>query len=237
MRHRLAAPEAELVIPMTQRFLLASLLLLFGNAGAAVIVTYRSEAPNLFNLEFPYLTDTHFDINADGISDFRFIGGHFVAALQAFGTNQFISMLSTGSDLGGELVSISAGSIIGGNTVSLPGDWHHHTDNRGASGFNLSTVQYADGYLGVSFQAADGIHYGWIKYTGLGVAKFGSYDEDGNLIGYTEGLNIPGGLIDSWAFESEPGKAIVAGVVPEPAASLLAEIGFATVLLRRKRNS
>lgn len=206
-------------------------LLLSLPAGAAVVVTYRGDAPNTFGF-LPLPSDADFDVNADGVSDYRFhTDGSFVAAVISYGTNRYISVLSTGDDQGGNLVPVSVGSVIGSNTSSLSGDWHRQTDNviipSLSTGYSLTSgptpMQFSDGYIGVEFAAADGIHYGWIQYIGY------SHPEKG--IGYP----LLGGFIDSWAWETQPGVPIVAGAIPEPSTIVLVVISTVSLTQRRRR--
>jgi len=202
-------------------------LLLWAQARAAVVVTYRGDSPNTFGF-LPLPSDANFDVNADGIADYRFLSdGNFVAGIQSYGSNRFISVLATGTDIGGSVVPVSAGSSIGTDTTLLAENWHRHTDNGGSSMFDLNygpmPMQYADAYIGVEFAAADGIHYGWIQYIGY------SHPEKG--LGYY----VPGGFIDSWAWETQPSVPIIAGVIPEPSSGLLAVVAIALLLAQRRR--
>jgi hypothetical protein len=206
-------------------------LLLALRAGAAVVVAYRGEAPNTFGF-LPLPSEANFDIDADGVPDYRFhTDGSFVAAVISYGTNRYISVLSTGDDQGGNLVPVFAGSIIGFDTSSLSGDWHRQTDYviipSLSTGYSLtsgpSPMQFADGYIGVEFAAADGIHYGWIQYVGF------SHSEKG--IGYP----LLGGFIDSWAWETQPGVSIVAGAIPEPSAMTLVVVTAISLMQRRRK--
>ncbi len=204
-----------------------------------MVVTYRGDAPNIYYHPF---TDASLDIDNDGVMDYRFIGDPFVAAVMGHGTNRFISVLATGSDQGNYLSPVAAGSVIGPDTSALSGDWHHDTDNVSnpalSTGSGLNLIQSVNTYIGVEFQAADGIHYGWISYVGFSTPNyFPIYDMDGNIIGYSEGgPEFPGGFINSWAWETTPGKPIAAGVVPEPGSVLLCLSAGAFGLLRRRRD-
>jgi hypothetical protein len=206
-------------------------LLLALRAGAAVVVTYRGDAPNTFDY-LPLPSDVDFDVNSDGISDFRFLSdGNFVAALQSYGSNRFISTLSVPPNLGGDAYPVELGSIIGSDTSSLSGDWHHHTDNLPipllSSGFGLNSgpesLQFSDAYIGVEFMAADGIHYGWIQYVGYShpVKGLGHY--------------LPGGFIDSLGWETRPGVSIVAGAIPEPSTMILVVVSAISLMQRRRK--
>lgn len=185
------------------------------------MITYRGEAANTFPYGFPFLADTDFDINGDGVQDYRFLGDPFVAAVQSYGGNRFISVQALFPDLGGSVVPVTAESIIGADTSFLSGDWHSHTDNGGGSGYGLgsgpSPMQFADAYIGVEFMASDGIHYGWIQYVGF------SHPEKGLI------FPVPGGFIDSWGWETQPGVPIIAGAIPEP--STAAYLGGSAYLL------
>ena len=213
----------------TSLYLVLALLPL-AQAGAAIVVTYRGDSPNVFGPlnSRPFATD--FDINGDGTADFHFHRGSFTAAMQGYDGNRFISVLTTPPDRGGYIVPIQAGSLIGPDLASLSGNWHHYTDNSSnpalSSGFGLGPMQHVDAYIGVEFKILDEIHYGWINYSGFDHPDNGPF------------LPFPGGFINGWAWETEAGMPIVAGQVPEPAtAALLA--GFAvlaaTTFLRRKR--
>jgi hypothetical protein len=208
-------------------------LLLLSEAGGAVVVVYRGSTPNIF--DFSSQIDANFDINQDGVSDFRFIrdgGAGLLASFQASGDNRFISTLAIAPDVGGYVVPVVRGNLLGSDTTTLLGSWHKHTDNGGGSGFGLifgpRPLQFEDAYIGVEFLAADGIHYGWIQYKGFGHPN-----------SIVDGFRIPpntlGGFIDSWAYESEPNKAIVVGVVPEPSNALLVAAGFVISCLMRRR--
>lgn len=72
-------------------------------------------------------------------------------------------------------------------------------------------------YLGVSFTASDGVHYGWVQIT--------SYPD-------------MRAHIHSWAYESQPGVEITTGVVPEPSTWQLCLVGAGltgVAIWRRRR--
>lgn len=211
---------------------LCLLLLPLFEAGAAVVVTYRGDSPNIFPIS-SLPSSGSLDINDDGVDDFHFWrDAGFVVGLTAHGDNRFISTLSTGSDVGGKIESVAYGSIIGADTSTLNGGWHHHTDNRGASGFGLFNMQYADAYIGVEFYIDSNLHYGWIQYTGFYVAEFTFFSPDGPITFI--GANILGGFINSWGYETEPGVSIIAGI-PEPSTGILLMIGTIALVGCRNR--
>lgn len=61
-------------------------------------------------------------------------------------------------------------------------------------------------FLGLRFDAADGVHYGWVRMS--------VYSEYG------------GATIHDWAYNTVPGEGLVAGVVPEPSTIALFLIGI-----------
>ncbi len=200
------------------------------------------------------------DLNVDGTSDLRFNRDFVGAELLPTGSNRIIAVTATATDgsgtLGGAVSPVEAGSILGGAPEVLAGGWQSAADIAG-SPFILGVVfagrpdftdpaviarlkhdfvgmQLSDAYIGVEFQAEDGVHYGWVRYTGFPFVKIPAFDLDGQPMGFFDNFNTPGGLISAWAYETEPGKAIIAGAVPEPGTSLLLAIA-SLALLRRKR--
>jgi hypothetical protein len=214
---------------MKAKFLiLLAFPILAPNAESAVIVTYRGENPPTFNPPPPFYTEKDFDVNADGIADYRFLSGYFIAAIQGYTTNRFISTLEPGFDVGGNVAPVTFGTTIGPGGTSMGGEWHHHSDKGGGTMFGLNTgpmsMQLANAYIGVEFAAEDGIHYGWIQYVGYNNPEL-QLD-----------TNVPGGFIDSWAWETQPGVPIIAGQVPEPTLAICFVTGLGSMMLRRKRS-
>ena len=98
-------------------------------------------------------------------------------------------------------------------------------------------MQYQNAYMGLEFKINGQTHYGWIQFEGFGHPSvvFPVYDEAGNIVTYVNIPSILGGRINSWAYETEPGKPIIAGAVPEPSQTLLLVAGFICLLARRGR--
>ncbi len=72
------------------------------------------------------------------------------------------------------------------------------------------------GYIGLQFEAADGMHFGWAHVTVYG--------------------DFRGTIIRDWAYNSTPGEGIVAGAVPEPSSAILTLIGAMSVWVLRRQN-
>ncbi len=143
--------------------------------------------------------------------------------MQAHGSNRFISTLAISPNVGGKVYPVSFGSILGSDVSLLTGDWHHHTDNSGADGFGLSAMQSVNAYIGVEFEIDGAIHYGWIHYIGF-------HHPDSGIP-----LDVLGGFINSWAYETEPGASIIAGI-PEPSTCGLILLSGLAMIGRRTRN-
>lgn len=225
------------------RVLAASLIFLgtlppLHEAAAAVVVTYRGSNANPFS---PNNTPAYvpFDINADGIFDFTFESNAFYASFGTFGSNRVSSFIDPTEFYVHQIVPVPIGAEIASTSSfpyvdpffpgfgALPGTLHAGSEISYPDGFLLGYatsgfMQYSNAYIAVEFTSADGIHYGWIQYQGFSVA-------------YPFAINVPGGWVNSWAWETTPGVPIIAGSVPEPARSTLIFAGIATLLCRRRR--
>jgi len=204
-------------------------------AGAEIVAFFRGDNPNIFPVAPPNAASGSLDIDDDGVNDFLFWrDAGLVVAMQAHGSNRFISTLSNGFDVGGNISPVYFGDILGSDTTTLGGDWHHHTDNRGNSGFGLFTMQSEDAYIGVEFDIGGSTHYGWIQYTGFYVAEFTFFSPDGPIT--VIGVDELGGFINSWGYETEPGVPIVIGI-PEPSTLCIPFlIGLAVIGRRSRKN-
>jgi hypothetical protein len=224
---------------MMRILLFCSLMLLpLLEAGAVVVVTYRGGEPNIFPVAPPNAASGSLDINDDGVDDFLFFrDAGFVSGIHGYGNNRVISTLAVSPDQGTYVSPVSAGSILGSDTFTLDGDWHHHTDNvsNPSLGFTysvLNTMQSENAYIGVEFDIGGNTHFGWIQYTGFYVAEFTFISPDGPVT--VIGANVLGGFIDSWGYETEAGVPIVAGI-PEPSSSALLLFGGIWLIGRRTR--
>jgi hypothetical protein len=111
---------------------------------------------------------------------------------------------------------LAAGTSIGA-TLANGTEWHSGSDTlvdwENIPGFGIfgagAWAFVTNAYLGVSVTAADGVHYGWVQIT--------SYPD-------------MRAHIHSWAYESQPGVSIEAGVVPEPSTIALFIIGGIFIL-------
>lgn len=222
-------------------------------AAAAVVVTYRGSNPNVLPV---FLTGaTPFDINADGVNDLLFNSNGLFASLDTYGSTRISAFIDLTGFYSHQVIPVSMGAEIGPGSSfdytdpfvpgfgNIPGAWHSADEvPTYTSGFllgysNSGFMQYANGYIGIEFMAADGIHYGWIQYEGFAVAQVPLYGLNGEIIGYTMGIReAQGGFVNSWAWETTPNMPIMAGSVPEPGRVALSIFAFISIFLRRKRH-
>jgi hypothetical protein len=209
-------------------------------AGAEIVAFFRGDNPNIFPVAPPNAASGSLDIDDDGANDFLFFrDAGFVAGIQGYGSNRVISTLAVSPDQGTYVSPVFLGSILGPDTSTLSGDWHHHTDNvsNPSLGFTysvLNTMQSEDAYIGVEFGIGESTHYGWIQYTGFYVAEFTFFSPDGPIT--VIGVDELGGFINSWGYETEPGVPIVVGI-PEPSTWCIPFLTGLAVIGRRSRKN
>ncbi len=153
------------------------------------------------------------DMDSNGIIDFNLAAGmtHFSGISSSNpGVNKYLTLSSPPPNIGGSVAALDFGYIISPNSgEGTPEEWF------GLEGWDpfiilLSTGETGEfidhrGYVGLQFEAEDGIHYGWLDIEGVQTRS---------------SIQIYG-----WAYESTPGVGIVAGAVPEPSSVVLFMIG------------
>ncbi len=204
-----------------RRHLLLCCLIVLGLAPvgfihASIVVTYRGDEPNVFDLRT--IGPRPFDISGNGTPDFVFLSGSFFASLLSEGDNRFVGRLGQTFEVDNitwttdsQVIPLPKGTEIGSEaSFPLDGEWHHHTDSGGSdsTGFLLGyassgLMQLSNAYIGVEFMIDENVHYGWIHYEGFSVSEYFRIDS-------------PGGWVNSWAYNSVPGEPIYAGQIPEP---------------------
>ena len=170
-------------------------------------------------------TELEMDLNKDGIVDFRFIGTDAIGAgfqLEPKNANKVLGYpaslpvesatfrsrrLTAGTDIATAAQGLVAwygnrpnpnSSVTGLYLLACQGFFQCAGDFKPTSGFGT------EGYVGIQFFAADGLHYGWIRV-------LGGYDNDGTILDY--------------AYNSVPGQTITVGAVPEPSTWALLLLG------------
>ncbi len=179
-------------------------------------------------------TELEMDLNNDGIVDFRFIGTAAIAAgfqLEPKNANKVLGYPDSNNLLTGYRARrLTAGTDIA-TAAQAPLGWHGYQPNprlsvtglyllacqgffQCAGDFRPTTGFGTEGYVGIQFFAADGLHYGWIRV-------LGGFENDGTILDY--------------AYNTVPGQSISAGAVPEP--STWALLGLGAFCLWRFRRS
>lgn len=211
-----------------------ALLASAGSLPAAIIVTHHNPPLNASQYQPDRAQPFSVDLNQDNHPEFWMGGG--ISDLYVRSGNRILTRVLPP---GGATVTanLPEGHLLLGVNVPPSFDWYSGVPAPETSAYfefpgvmnavyfagfgSLSSYFYnTSGYIGVEFSLHDGLHYGWVHVNHL--------DADGNPLG-------DGGLIDRWAYESEPGAGIRAGAVPEPrAAALLAGLAGLAVLRRRR---
>jgi hypothetical protein len=162
-----------------------------------------------------------FDVNNDGQIDWSiqagitiFIAGG-VNALAVPSSGFIYQTLRPGDQP--RVYPLDAATLIGGALENPTFAWYNGF-TPSLSSFNTNLIfgsfYLEEGYLGFQFEADDGTHYGYAYLKSLGTTHM---------------------QITEVAWETEPGKAIRAGNIPEPSSSLLLSLSIGIALTRRKR--
>ncbi len=194
----------------------------FGPAArAAVVITALSSQLEIRDDFFGRYDPV--DVDGDGTVDFTFGSNSSAIGIQTERSNRIVIRIDPPPNIGGPPTSLPPGYALSSTLVTEGfGDFSWaSSDYLGgyvSPGENayvvisivLSTGSASDfngrGGVGFEFHAQDGIHYG---YFDINASK-----------GYA-GLTLYG-----WAYESQPGVAILVGQVPEPSALVL--VGLAS---------
>ena len=171
------------------------------------------------------------DLDANGSTDLTFVGTRRIGGMS------FMSVSLAGntqvwatefSSLKINAVGLQDGTFIGSTLTSNEPKtiWHDEVtipskilivsgNPSGHLGGEFGQKPFDQKYLGVRFERDGALHYGWLAISG--------YDQ---VVG--EEL-----FIHAWAYESEPGRGLIAGQIPEPESSLLLALGALLLCTRR----
>lgn len=198
----------------------------------AAVIYYKPETRLRLNNFTTAHHDYNIDINGDGVFDLQHdaIGGS--AFLRTLGQTEILGLkqpFGGGSWYDSQPYALATGAIIGADSSSLypqygdlSGWWSHPSSvpgvaslhvryDSGTSGFFVG----ARGFIGIAFLIDEEVHYGWI-------------DLDSYSWMQSE--------IHGWAYESEPGKPIIAGAIPEPSTTAVVAASLGLLLFRRWRS-
>lgn len=206
--------------------------MLFGvQATYAAVIYHKPDTRLRLNNFTAAHHDYNIDINSDGVFDLQHdaIGGS--AFLRTLGQTEVLGLkqpFGGGSWYDSQPYALATGAIIGADSSSLypqygdlSGWWSHPSSvpgvaslhvryNSGTSGFFVGNR----GFVGIEFLIDEQVHYGWIE-----LDNFTWWQSE----------------IHGWAYESDPGKPIIAGAIPESSSIVLTLCGVFCLVTRRKR--
>jgi hypothetical protein len=184
--------------------------------------------PVIFNpIVFPPVF-YNFDVDGDGNADYQFnLADTFGVSVEPLGNNRQIALPAIPPDLGSDLDPLPAGFEIGSSLA--PTYYWVGLNSPGFAGHSRISYQLdingnvvygglfhgQDAYMGIEFLISGQPHYGWVHINNPG--------------------GQAGGFILDWAYETQPGAAILAGAVPEPSSWTLLAVGSFAVWFFRRR--
>jgi hypothetical protein len=194
-----------------------------GSLGQGTIV-YISQPRNFSGISgVPWAYD--FDLDSDGVADYRFANDGAISYVNPLGSNRQIAYPAMPPDMGSSLSPLLAGEVVGSSLDPVLGVWVDQSSpnlgwNSAISGCLsvgcFGPFAYRTAFMGFDFVAGDGErHFGWLRIDDT----------------------IPGGhvFVVDWAWGATPGESIMAGAVPEPSTwALLFSGSLALLYCRRK---
>lgn len=220
--------------------LAGGMLFLCHQQASAAVVFYQPATT--IQLDHGDAKDQRFNIDLDGDGNYelqwRSVGG--AAFFQTWDETRVIGKSLPGSSVITEYpfsrpYCLLPGAIIGADSpADFPQDgswamWNSHPLQYPSGAtlyveYDVGTEGYfyaKEGYMGVQFLIEGQVHYGWLEIS--------------NDFLPPHGLSLQATKILGWAYETEPGKPIVAGAIPEPSGTSIAVLAATGLLLRRRR--
>ena len=162
------------------------------------------------------------DIDSDGNTDFTFFYSFIFLGVRVENANHLLILQDPPPNIGGPIAPLSDGFAIGPSSPNgslrwwsgSEGDFVYLADYYNGMGNGPFAGQRA--YMGVEFERAGATHYGWLL-----LQVSGEYEAVA--------------AIESWAWETRPGVAILAGAVPEPSTLALLSLNGIVIWFFKRR--
>ncbi len=210
---------------MIRRLSIACAALLVGAASSPADIVHT---PTDFFLGHVFLPEVEerfeLDVDTNGAVDFTLTGSTTsFAGIRQENFSCYLIHPSPPPNIGGRVAALNSGYIIDSNSGNgAPEEWFGDPPGWHTLILILSTGtagEFLDhrGFVGLEFEAEDGTHYGWLDIEGV--------------------ITSPVIKVRGWAYETEPGKGIVAGAIPEPSSVGLLALGAGAIWLRRRRQA
>ena len=195
-------------------------------AVVAVSLPIPEQISSFFQDRFPH------DVDYNGSIDFTLSANISGAFIRTERSNRIVLLKEVPPDLGGPVAAFPLGALIGANTLIAPFEFF----SGDFGGDNFVAADEELGYLSIviCFQTCSYTPFaGHRAYAGFeferdGQKHYGYFD----LSGAEQSKDI---ILYGWAWETEPGRAIGAGAIPEPSTSVY--IGGSALLLWQRNAS
>ncbi|MGI8604606.1 MAG: PEP-CTERM sorting domain-containing protein [Verrucomicrobiales bacterium] len=185
---------------------------------ARAVVIARQVDYYFHHLADPELQTMSLDLDGDAINDLTFLAteAFFIVAISAPVGNRITSDPPGNANSGARVAAVPPGALVGLQLLEPLTWWSAAEYNASLSGCGglvepICQGEFGPIYIGVEFDIAGGLHYGWVFLD----SYFG------------------GGHITQLAYESNPGEPILVPI-PEPGTISLASLA-AVALFRRRR--
>ena len=174
------------------------------------------------------------DLDGNGTVDFTLAASHFGTSIRTERSNRIAVLVSPPPDLGGPVAAFDRGNLIGSDIVFPLSFYSSDSDYFDSDGF-VEQDEYL--WTGIVLCVSSGCAYspfaGHRAYAGFeferdGQKHYGYFD-------WSMAEQSTGFTLHGWAWETEPGRPIIAGAVPEPGCVALSLLAGACLLHRRRR--
>ncbi len=215
---------------MKHWLVIVAIALLSGATVSHADIIYQSANIVVGDVTFPQSEEFYdLDLDSNGTVDFAFVADIVsFAGIHPENQNKYLIHPSPPPNIGGGVAALDEGFIIDPTSGDFASEDWFGNDDWGTLTFILDTGIIGEFYhnrafIGLEFEADDGVHYGWIDVEGASRTMENHLLKDSSLI------------IHGWAYESTPGVSIVAGAIPEPTAIGLTLItALAAIVIRRR---